>query len=136
MRRANEQQAAYRKHFRGCRMLSRNQPRGSKPPVEGPGKPGDGEFLESAYLQSIIDTVPDAMIVIDHRGRILSFSRTAERMFGYFASEVVGENISILMPSPDREAHDGYLSHYLETGEKRVIGIGRAVIARRRDGTI
>ena len=90
----------------------------------------------SSYLQSIIDTVPDAMIVIDHCGKILSFSRTAERMFGYFSSEVVGENISILMPSPDREAHDGYLSHYLETGEKRVIGIGRAVIARRRDGTI
>jgi len=117
-------------------MLSRKEQRGPKRSVSGPGKPGDGEFLESAYLQSIIDTVPDAMIAIDHRGRILSFSRTAERMFGYFASEVVGENISILMPSPDREAHDNYLTHYLETGEKRVIGIGRSVLARRRDGTI
>src|SRR6478735_1651220 len=117
-------------------MLSRKEQRGSRGSVKELGKPSADVFLESAYLQSIIDTVPDAMIVIDHGGKILSFSRMAERMFGYFSSEVIGENISILMPSPDREAHDGYLAHYLETGEKRVIGIGRAVLARRRDGTI
>jgi two-component system, LuxR family, sensor kinase FixL len=85
-------------------------------------------------LRSIIDTVRDAMIVIDEAGSILLFSATAERMFGYSAEEVMGRNVSILMPSPDREAHNGYLQRYLETGEPRVIGIGRMTIGRRRGG--
>lgn len=91
--------------------------------------------LESAHLRSILDTVPDAMVVIDEAGRIMSFSRAAERLFGYAESELIGENVSSLMPSPDRERHDGYLQRYLETGEKRIIGIGRLVTARRRDGS-
>ncbi len=86
-------------------------------------------------LHALIDTVPDAMVVIDERGRIVSFSKGAERMFGYGEDEVLGENVSMLMPSPDRERHDGYLRHYLETGERRIIGIGRVTTARRRDGT-
>lgn len=85
-------------------------------------------------LHALIDTVPDAMIVIDALGSIISFSKGAERMFGYAESDVVGENVSVLMPSPDRERHDGYISHYLHTGEKRIIGIGRVTTARRRDG--
>ncbi|MBS1240101.1 MAG: histidine kinase, partial [Proteobacteria bacterium] len=85
-------------------------------------------------LHALIDTVPDAMVVIDAFGQIVSFSKGAERMFGYKEEEVLGENVSILMPSPDREQHDGYLSHYVETGEKRIIGIGRVTTARRRDG--
>jgi two-component system sensor kinase FixL len=89
---------------------------------------------EEALLRSILTTVPDAMVVIDEAGTILSFSATAERMFGYSEGEVVGENVSMLMPSPDRERHDGYLGHYRRTGERKIIGIGRVTNARRRDG--
>ncbi|HEX4367240.1 MAG TPA: PAS domain S-box protein [Rhodopila sp.] len=88
-----------------------------------------------AHLQSVLDTVPDAMVVIDPHGVIQSFSQTAGRMFGYAASEVIGKNVRILMPDPDRLRHDEYLRHYLETGEKRVIGRGRVTTGRRKDGS-
>lgn len=88
-----------------------------------------------AHLQSILDTVPDAMIVIDTNGLMQSFSTAAERLFGWRAAEVVGQNVSVLMPSPYREAHDGYLQRYLVTGERRIIGIGRVVVGQRRDGS-
>ena len=87
-----------------------------------------------AHLRSILDTVPDAMIVIDEEGRIQSFSSAAERLFGYAAGEVVGENIRALMPQPYRDAHDGYLARYLTTGERRIIGIGRVVVGERKGG--
>ena len=90
--------------------------------------------LNAALLRSVIDTAPDAIVTIDTRGRIESFSPAAERMFGYRAEEVTGRNVSILMPEPYRSAHDGYLQHYLDTGEKRIIGIGRTVIARHKSG--
>ena len=88
-----------------------------------------------ARLRSILQTVPDAMIVIDEFGRIESLSATAERLFGYSAAEAIGRNISILMPSPYREQHDAYLKRYLGTGEKHIIGIGRVVSGQRKDGT-
>lgn len=87
------------------------------------------------HLRSILSTVPDAMIVIDDRGIILSFSAAAERLFGYQEVEVTGQNVSMLMPSPDRERHDAYIERYLRTGERRIIGIGRVVFAQRKDGT-
>jgi two-component system sensor kinase FixL len=88
-----------------------------------------------AHLQSILATVPDAMVVIDDRGVMQSFSAAAERLFDVKAADVVGKNVSILMPSPYREAHDGYLARYLSTGERRIIGIGRVVVGERSDGT-
>lgn len=88
-----------------------------------------------AHLTSILDTVPDAMIVIDERGMIQSFSSAAERLFGYAAVEIVGTNVKRLMPSPYRENHDGYLERYLRTGERRIIGIGRVVVGERKDGS-
>ena len=97
-----------------------------KPPPLGT----DGE----AHLRSILATVPDAMVVIDERGTILSFSAAAEKMFGFAEGEVAGENVSMLMPSPDRERHDGYLDNYRRTGERKIIGIGRVTTARHRDG--
>lgn len=94
----------------------------------------DHLLAREAHLRSILETIPDAMIVIDQHGTILSFSSAAERMFGYVEGEVLGENVSMLMPSPDRERHDGYIGHYLHTGERRIIGIGRVTTARHRDG--
>ena len=88
-----------------------------------------------AHLQSILDTVPDAMIVIDTAGAMQSFSAAAERLFNWRADEVIGQNVNVLMPSPYREAHDGYLERYLTTGERRIIGIGRVVVGQRRDGS-
>ena len=87
------------------------------------------------HLRSILATVPDPMVVIDVRGTIMSFSATAEQLFGYSEAEVTGRNVSMLMPSPDRQRHDSYLSRYLATGERKVIGMGRIVVGRRRDGT-
>jgi two-component system sensor kinase FixL len=91
--------------------------------------------LSEAHLRSILSTVQDAMVVIDPKGIILSFSSAAEQMFGYSEADVLGENVSMLMPSPDRERHDGYLQRYQRTGERRIIGIGRVTTARRRDGS-
>jgi two-component system sensor kinase FixL len=88
-----------------------------------------------AHLRSILETVPDAMIVIDDAARIQSFSATAERQFGYEPGEVVGENVSILMPEPYRTQHDAYMHRYLATGERRIIGIGRVVVGQRKDGS-
>lgn len=86
------------------------------------------------HLRSILATVPDAMILINENGFILSFSAAAEKMFGYAEAEVLGENVSMLMPSPDRERHDGYLRNYRHTGVRKIIGIGRVTTARHRDG--
>jgi two-component system sensor kinase FixL len=89
-----------------------------------------------ALLHAILDTVPDAMVVIDELGLITSFSLAAEKLFGYCEVDVLGQNVSMLMPAPHKEAHDGYLQRYLQTGEKRIIGIGRTVEGLRKDGTI
>jgi two-component system sensor kinase FixL len=90
---------------------------------------------ESALLRSILETVPDAMIVIDERGAVQFFSSAAERLFGYTASEVSGQNVRMLMPQPYQEQHDSYLARYRRTGERRIIGIGRVVVGRRKDGS-
>jgi two-component system sensor kinase FixL len=88
-----------------------------------------------AHLRSILDAVPDATVVIDEQGTVQSFSAAAERLFGHKESEVVGKNVSMLMPSPYREEHDRYISRYLSTGEKRIIGIDRVVTGQRKDGS-
>lgn len=88
-----------------------------------------------AHLKSILDTIPDAMIVIDPKGRIQSFSSAAERLFGRQADDVIGKNVNMLMPSPYREGHDGYIERYLRTGERRIIGVGRVVVGERKDGS-
>jgi len=88
-----------------------------------------------AHLRSVLETVPDAMIVIDPKGVIQSFSHAAVRLFGYTAEEAIGRNVSSLMPQPYRVQHDGYLKRYADTGERRVIGVGRLVVGQRKDGT-
>lgn len=91
-------------------------------------------LFEAALLRSMIDTAPDAIITIEHDCRIRSFSPAAEKLFGYSEQEVIGRNISMLMPEPFRSEHDRYIARYLETGEKRIIGKGRTVVARHRSG--
>jgi two-component system sensor kinase FixL len=87
-----------------------------------------------SHLRSILETVPDAMIVISESGDICSFSAAAERLFGYAEADLVGRNVSMLMPDPDRARHDDYISHYLATGERRIIGNARRVTGLKRNG--
>jgi two-component system sensor kinase FixL len=94
-----------------------------------------GLARREAHLRSILDTVPDAMVVIDEQGAIRDFSPAAERTFGWTAAEVSGRNVRMLMPEPYREAHDGYLERYYRTGETRIIGKGRVVVGERKDGS-
>jgi two-component system, LuxR family, sensor kinase FixL len=94
-----------------------------------------GIAQREAHLRSILETVPDAMVVIDEAGLIQDFSHAAERLFGWSVAEVAGKNVKLLMPAPYREAHDGYLQRYYRTGERRIIGIGRVVVGERKDGS-
>ena len=95
----------------------------------------EASLAREAHLKSILDTIPEAMIVIDERGTVQSFSSAAERLFGYAPADIVGTNINRLMPSPYRENHDGYVARYLRTGDRRIIGIGRVVVGERKDGS-
>lgn len=95
----------------------------------------DALRTRESHLSSILSTIPDAMVVIDEAGVILSFSAAAETLFGYDEAEVSGRNVKMLMPSPDSDRHDGYILRYLQTGEKRIIGTGRVVFGQRKDGT-
>jgi two-component system sensor kinase FixL len=88
-----------------------------------------------AHLRSILDTVLDATVVIEKDGTITSFNAAAVRQFGYTEAEVVGRNVRILMPEPYQREHDDYISRYLKTGEKRIIGIDRVVVGKRKDGS-
>jgi two-component system sensor kinase FixL len=94
------------------------------------GTPGDRDF------RALLDAAVDAIVVIDHRGIVEEFSLAAERMFGYTAEEVIGHNVKLLMPEPFRSEHDSHLERYLETGHTRIIGVGREIVSRRKDGTV
>jgi two-component system sensor kinase FixL len=94
------------------------------------------EAKSSQELQALLDAAVDAVIVIDHRGSIESFNRSAERLFGHVAAEVIGRNVSVLMNDEDRAAHDSHLQRYVATRVPHIIGTGREVNARRKDGSI
>ena len=96
-------------------------------PAPPPAKPDE--------LRALLDATVDAIVIIDERGAITRFSKAAERTFGYSESEVLGRNVSTLMPEPHKSAHDDYLTAYRDTGTRKIIGIGRDVIARRKDGS-
>ena len=88
-----------------------------------------------AHFRALFEATVDAIITIDEMGIILSGNPASEQLFGYRAEEMIGRNVSLLMPSPDREQHDQYLEHYRRTGVRKIIGIGRETVAQRKDGT-
>lgn len=104
--------------------------------VAGLIEAGERRTNAAEELQALLDAAVDAIIVIDSGGQIEKFNQAAEQMFGFSAAEIIGKNIALLMPEPDRSAHDAYLRRYSLTGEARIIGIGRDVQAQRRDGTV
>ena len=92
--------------------------------------------IDTALLAAILNTAVDAIITIDERGNILNANRALQKLFGYLPSELIGKNISCLMPEPDRSSHDGYLAKYQQTGKAAIIGIGRQVVGQHRDGSL
>lgn len=104
-------------------------------PERRPGGSLGDDASSRIQLKAFLQAAPDAIITIDDQGRMVSVNPATERLFGYRRSELIGHNVSMLMPSPDRGQHDEYLRHYLETGEAKIIGIGREISALRSDGS-
>ena len=99
-------------------------------------KQAERALRESAeQLRAVVETAVDGVILIDSAGRILVFNPACERLFGYSVDEVIGHNVKLLMPSPYHEEHDSYLENYRDSGERKIIGIGREVVGQRRDGS-
>jgi two-component system, LuxR family, sensor kinase FixL len=91
---------------------------------------------DNSLFDALIATAVDGIMVIDEKGSVRIYNQACERLFGYAAAEVIGHSIKMLMPAPYRDEHDGYLKHYVSTGEKHIIGIGREVQGRRKDGSV
>ena len=104
--------------------------------TRGEPSPVSFEQFDAALLSAILETAVDGIITIDSRGRIRSANRAAEQLFGYREAELIGEGVELLMPEPYRTAHDGYLNNYLESGQKKIIGIGREVWGQHQDGSV
>jgi PAS domain S-box-containing protein len=102
---------------------------------KGPNRTEDALRESEARVHAILATAVDAVIVIDEKGAIETFNPGAERMFGFAAAEVIGQNVRVIMPEPYRKDHDAYIANYLRTGQKRIIGIGREVSGQRKDGS-
>ena len=130
----------YTKLSRGeliARLRQVNQEAG--PSHRWPGasiQPASGRSDTEERLRAILQTAVEGIITIDERGIIESLNPAAEKIFGYPGAEVVGKNVSVLMPSPYRQEHDTYMGNYLSTGQARIIGIGREVVGQRSDGSV
>lgn len=97
--------------------------------------PGGFAYSDAARLAAVLEAAVDAIISIDSHGAVQVMNPAAERLFGYAAAEVVGQNVKLLMPQPFRDEHDGYIARYLKTGERRIIGVGREALGLRKDGS-
>lgn len=115
--------------------MSQSQPDPSNANA-GPSKLGNKTALDSALLDAILNTAVDAIVTIDDRGIIHHANRSVEKLFGFKPSQLIGRNVSVLMPEPDRSRHDGYIEKYHETGRRTIIGIGRQVLGQRADGSL
>src|SRR5438552_262992 len=91
--------------------------------------------IDATLLRAVVDTAVDGLILIDARGSVLMFNPACERLFDYDASEVIGQNVKMLMPAPYREEHDRYLDNFHQSGVRKIIGIGRQVVGQRSDGS-
>lgn len=130
--------SAARRHLATLRQRAgrgRNQAAVLEEALDGLAAALEALRTSEAQTRAILATAADAIITIDDRGRIESFNPAAAGMFGYSAEEAIGKNVSMLMPSPYREEHDGYIARYLGTGEARIIGVGRELTALRKDGS-
>jgi two-component system, LuxR family, sensor kinase FixL len=101
-----------------------------------PNPVASADAHSSQEFQALLDAAVDGIVLIDHRGCIQAFNRAAERLFGYEAQEVLGNNVSMLMAEPDSTAHDHYIERYITTRQPHIIGRGREVEARRKDGSV
>ena len=90
---------------------------------------------DSKALTSVFETVIDAIVIIDSKGTMVRVNQAGAKLFGYDQDEMLGRNVSMVMPEPDHSRHDGYLRNYIQTGDAKIIGIGREVTALRKDGT-
>ncbi len=124
-------ESAARNHAGPADRGARSDPPGDASDAPPPGPAGE----QAALLQAVLESAIDAILTIDERGRVLSLNPAAERLFGWSRDELVGTDVSRLMPAPFAGEHAGYLRAYLESGVRKVIGLGREVLARRRDGT-
>ena len=104
--------------------------------MSGPDDAAPSPPFGSQMLQAALQTAVGAIIIIDQLGLIRTLNPAVENMFGFAGHELIGRNVNILMPEPFHSRHDGYLRHHLQTGERKIIGIGRQVMARRRNGAI
>ena len=120
------------------RVRPAKKPRGVLRKPQAQANERDAKALQDieAKLKAVLETAVDAIVTINERGIMQSVNPATERIFGYAAAEMIGRNVSMLMPSPYEEEHDGYLARYLRTGEKRIIGIGREVQGKRCDGAV
>ena len=96
----------------------------------------DEPSQDTALLAAILNTAVDAIVTIDERGVVLHVNRAFQKLFGFTPQEAIGKNISMIMPEADRAAHDGYLSQYKETGKAAIIGVGRQVFGKRKNGSL
>lgn len=104
--------------------------------ITGRKRAEEGERVALSRLRAVVDTAVDGIITIDHRGNIETVNPATVQMFGYTAEELIGHNVRMLMPEPYRSEHGSYMANYLRTGERKIIGAGREVQGRRKDGTV